>query len=192
MRRMKEAAGQEQQAPATPAEARGALRRWLGAERRDETEAAESALGLLMRALPELAPSPGFVQRVQRAIRQPAEAGFWHRWAEHWGLRAALLLAGLQTALVAVEGWTWARPVLGELGFEGVLVAAVQMAALGLVDLLELARASVGVAEIARSASRLASDPQVAAGAVFAWMVSAAAFLSLARMMPRRWERDAL
>lgn len=79
------------------------LERWLAAEAAGDDAGAEDAFGALFAALPQLAPHPGFAERVVMELREPETGRVPWLWKA--ALAAAVSLAGLTVGLLPLLRW---------------------------------------------------------------------------------------
>ena len=107
---------------------RHTVKSWLDAERRDVSGEAEAAFDALFKALPRLAPSPGFSERVILATQPVSKphAAVVPMWGWRLGLAGSLMLAGAMIwlfpllrllpvrapqvsdlAMLFAHGWAW-------------------------------------------------------------------------------------
>lgn len=95
------------------------LSAWLKAEATGDEAGAETAFSTLVGSLPRLGPSPGFAERVVRAVvpaTAPAQPA-WIVWLTRGALTAALALVAMATGLLpaVARAWPGGIPRLGEI-----------------------------------------------------------------------------
>jgi len=165
---------------------RDALNRWLEAERSSADGAADEAFTVVFRAVPRMAPRPGFAANVVRASRRPA--GLEGTWVDSWWTRgavaASLGLAGVAAASVA--------PVALVNAGLATLVKGIGAGAWLLATVLSVLGVGLGawdvLASIGRGVGLALRDPSICAGLAGHLFVAAAGFAALRRLLDRQEE----
>jgi hypothetical protein len=153
------------------------LERWLAAEAAGDDAGAEDAFGALFAALPQLAPHPGFAERVVMELREPDSGRVPWLWKA--ALAAAVSLAGLTAGLLPLVRWIPIDvPRLGE-----IVTAAVRGvtwlgnwlgAGLDVWEILARVGNAVGVA---------AATPEIATAMLGSALLTAAALYTLHHLL---------
>lgn len=153
------------------------LERWLAAEAAGDDAGAEDAFGALFAALPQLAPHPGFAERVVMELREPDSGRVPWLWKA--ALAAAVSLAGLTAGLLPLVRWIpidLPRP--GEIATAAVRAIAWLGGWLGAgLDVWEV------LARVGNAVGVAAATPEIATAMLGSALLSAAALYTLHHLL---------